>query len=130
MEEQSRLLADIRELTVEMESPRLSLQDQSYLKLCADILKQVRADGVPDYPITEHIKSRYGSEQDNGGQTVIYLDDAPSFTCAQCHPDEEHPDVDYCDECVSDYSERCHSCGEPFEIQVEDGEACLECQAG
>ena len=23
----------------------------------------------------------------------------PSYTCAGCHPNEQHPDVDYCDNC-------------------------------
>ena len=104
-EEQSRLLADIRELSVEMESPRLSLKDQSYLVLCADILKQVRADGVPMYPVVEFVKSAHSVERDNDGQSVIYLDDAGRY------PDD------------------CHVCGEPCEIQVEDGDPCLECQA-
>lgn len=100
MEEQERLLADIREMTVVMAQPRLSLNGQGYLKLCADILKQVRADGVPNHPIVEFMKLRFDAQQDNDGQTVIYLDDVPgSYTCAICQPDEPHPDVDYCDMC-------------------------------
>lgn len=104
-EEQERLLADIRELTVEMSSPRLSLQDQDYLKLCADILKQVRADGVPMHPIVEFVKGYHGAEKDNDGQSVIYLDDAPGINT-------------------------CHECGREYEIQCEDGDPCLECQVG
>jgi len=105
-EEQERLLADIRALTCELATPRLSLVDQEYLKLCADILRQVRADGAPGYPILQYMKQNYGAERDNDGQTVYYVDER------------------------EDHSERCDSCGEPFEVQVEDGEPCLECQAG
>ena len=99
-EEQSRLLADIRELTVEMESPRLSLQDQDYLKLCADILKQVRADGVPMHPVVEFVKSYHDTQKDNDGQSVIYLDDATGDICPEC-------DADYISD---DYTIGCASC--------------------
>lgn len=37
-------------------------------------------------------------------EEVVELDvqkeSRPSYTCAGCHPDEPHPDVDYCDNCT------------------------------
>lgn len=30
----------------------------------------------------------------------------------------------------ADHSDRCPNCGEPFTVQVEDGDDCLECVAG
>jgi len=30
---------------------------------------------------------------------IDMLDDNKTYTCAGCEPDEQHPDVDYCDDC-------------------------------
>jgi regulator of replication initiation timing len=103
-EEQERLLADVRELTAKMAEIRLSLNNQAFVKLCGDILRQVYAGGVPMYPVLEFVKSYHSVEKDNDGQTVIYLDDGPEDNV-------------------------CHVCGEPYWVVVEDGEACLDCQS-
>ena len=105
-EKANKLLADVRALTVELHDGELTDRDHERIQLMVDIFRQIRADGAPDYPIVEYVKNCYGSEKDNDGQTVIYLDDAP------------------------DHSERCPSCGEPYEVEVEDGADCLECVAG
>lgn len=97
-----KLLADIRAYTVELTNVELTDRDCEMLQLMVAVFKQIRADGVPLYPIVEYVKLRYGCEKDNDEQSVIYLDDAPV----------------------------CPSCGEPFEVQVEDGEDCFECQYG
>jgi hypothetical protein len=104
-ERANKLLADVRAYTVELSNAELTEQDCERLQLMVDVFRQIRADGAPDYPITEYIKRRFGSETDNSGQSVIYLDDG------------------------EDDSDRCDSCGEPFEVEVEDGADCLVCQA-
>tara|TARA_R100001510_G_C7653764_1_gene212165 strand:+ start:255 stop:512 length:258 start_codon:yes stop_codon:yes gene_type:complete len=30
---------------------------------------------------------------------IDMIDDNKTYTCAGCEPDEQHPDVDYCDDC-------------------------------
>tara|TARA_R100001086_G_scaffold234282_1_gene156441 strand:- start:1767 stop:2024 length:258 start_codon:yes stop_codon:yes gene_type:complete len=30
---------------------------------------------------------------------IDMLDDNKTYTCAGCEPEEQHPDVDYCDDC-------------------------------
>lgn len=105
-EKANKLLTDVRAYTVELYNGELTDQDCERLKLMVDVFRQIRADGAPDYPIVEYVKNRYDAQKDNDGQTVIYLDDAP------------------------DGSDRCPNCGEPFTVQVEDGDDCLECVAG
>lgn len=100
------LLADIRTLTVQMASYNLSEVPKEYLQLALDILIQIGGNGTPIYPVVEFMKKNFDAQKDNDGQTVIYLDDTP------------------------DHSDRCPSCGEPFEVEVEDGADCLECVAG
>lgn len=49
----------------------------------------------------------------------------PSYTCAGCHPDEPHPDVDYCDNCTwkeSDDQAICVHCDESH--HVDDDHQC------
>lgn len=97
----NELLADVRAYTVELTNSELTEQDCERLQLMVDVFRQIRADGVPDYPIAEYLKKRHGFETDNDGQSVIYLDDGPV----------------------------CPSCGDGFDVEVEDGEDCLVCQA-
>lgn len=120
MNKQEMLLADIRELTVEMAMRDLDkVLPREYLRLCVDILKQVRDGGIPGLPVLEYMKNTYGAEKDNDGQTVFYVDEAP-FPILDVEEQTEG----------EDFSERCPSCGEPFEVQVEDGADCLNCVAG
>lgn len=100
-EKADKLLADVRAYTVELTNGELTDRDCELLQLMVAVFKQIRADGVPLYPIVEYVKLRYGCEKDNDGQSVIYLGDTPV----------------------------CPSCEEPYEVEVEDGEDCLVCQA-
>lgn len=108
-EEQNRLLADIRELTLELESSRLSLRDQDYLKLCADILKQLRADGAPMYPVVEFMKNTYGVERDNDGQGVIYLGDMPEDDLEDRHIFKGSSIMNDCEICGHGYAHPGHA---------------------
>lgn len=126
-EKANRLLADVRAYTVELTNGELTDQDCERLALMVDIFRQIRADGAPDYPIVEYIKRRYGSEKDNDGQTVIYV----GFDAISPEDDADFPILDVEEQTEGeDYSDRCPSCNEPFEVQVEDGDDCLECVAG
>lgn len=53
------LLTNIRELTVELHNGELTDKDLKRLKLIIDVLYQIRADGVPDYPIVKYIEDKY-----------------------------------------------------------------------
>lgn len=56
---------------------------------------------------------------DNYGQLVIY-------TGLRRKDTSDNPElVEY----VGDHSQKCPTCDEPYEVEVEDGEDCLECQA-
>ena len=101
------MLSAIRGFALDLIDGELTDQDTARLEMIVSTLAQIRADGAPDYPIVEYIKNRYGFERDNDGQSVIYLGDA-----------------------LEDYSDRCGNCGEPYEVQVPDGEDCMECQYG
>jgi len=67
----NQLLAEIRELTVEMHEDYASDQPvnamtengHKYLKLCADILRQVRADGAPRHPVVLFVREYVSPEE-------------------------------------------------------------------
>ena len=119
-------LSAIRGFALDLIDGELTDQDTARLEMIVSTLAQIRADGAPDYPITEYIKSRYGFEQDNDGQSVIYLDDAPA-ECGHMAFKDDCPSCEYLR--TGDHSDKCPSCGELYEVEVEDGEDCLECQA-
>lgn len=95
-------LSAIRGFALDLIDGELTEQDTARLEMIVSTLAQIRADGAPDYPIVQYVKARYDAQKDNYGQTVIYLGDAPE----------------------------CPSCGELYEVEVEDGAECLECQSG
>jgi hypothetical protein len=43
------------------------------------------------------------------------------YTCARCDPDEQHPDVDYCDDCQA----ICVHCDESHDLDADH-----ECKEG
>lgn len=48
MNKANELLADIRELTVELHNGELTEKDVARLQMMKDVLRQIRADGAPD----------------------------------------------------------------------------------
>ncbi len=52
----NELLADIRELVTELHDGELTSMDVDRLQMIKDVLRQIRADGVPDYPIMEYAR--------------------------------------------------------------------------
>jgi hypothetical protein len=100
-EQANKLLADVRELVTELHDGELTTLDVPRLQMMVDVLRQIRADGVPDYPIVEYVKSRHSVERDNDGQSVIYLDDGPDTfnVCTICDGDYDTDDSDVDDVC-------------------------------
>lgn len=68
MNKADELLADIRELTVELHDGELTEKDEKRLEMLRDVLRQIRADGVPDHPIISYVQetgwdvARYGHD--------------------------------------------------------------------
>ena len=64
MSETHELLADIRELTLILhdeqgdESTELTEKDRRRLTMIRDVMRQILADGVPDYPIIEYVRAQ------------------------------------------------------------------------
>jgi hypothetical protein len=65
------------------------------------------------------LDNRFEVCRDNDGQLVIY-------TGLRDKDTSDDPELV---EFVGDHSQRCPTCGEPYEVEVEDGEDCLNCQA-
>ncbi len=65
----NELLANIRGLTVELVDEEITDKDRKYLKLCIDVLKQIRADNLSDYPVIAFIEDLYG-----GIDLDVYVD--------------------------------------------------------
>jgi len=77
----------VRSLAAELHASRdYTDVEMEYFDLVRDILLHLRAVnyGAPDDPIVKWMIRRYGSEYDNDGQTVIYLDDTPGHICPSC----------------------------------------------
>lgn len=60
VDEFNKLLGDIVELSTELVTSDVSLSDFKYLELVKEILRQIRADGSPGFPIWEHVEKIYG----------------------------------------------------------------------
>ena len=58
----NELLADIRELTVELHDGELTDKDAERLEMTVVMLRQIRADGAPDHPIVEYVRQRYDGD--------------------------------------------------------------------
>lgn len=56
--DQETILGNIRALSVEMASIELLDQDLEYLKVAENIMRQVRADGSPLFPIHKHLEKK------------------------------------------------------------------------
>jgi hypothetical protein len=61
MKNSNSLLADIRELTVELHNSKLGNDDHDALQLCVNILKEIRAYGVPSHVIRRFMDSLVGT---------------------------------------------------------------------